>query len=57
MKECAEQIYKYNNSAYGILDAMNTDYNNLDFDIQKMVGDLKDKNGVEFLNDVMTKLG
>ena len=57
MKECADQIYKYQNSAYGILDAMSTDYNELDFDIQKLVGDLKDKKGVEFLNDVITKLG
>ena len=36
---------------------MNTDYNDLNFDIQKLVDNLKDKKGVEFLNDVMTKLG
>lgn len=57
MKETADQIYKYNNSAYGILDAMNTDYDNLNFDIQKIMGDIQNKEGVEFLNDVMTKLG
>ena len=57
MMESIEQIYKYQNSAYGILDAMNTDYNNLDLDIQKLIGDLKDKKDIELLNDVMTKLG
>ena len=57
MIDTVEQIYKYQNSAYGILDAMNTDYNNLDLDIQKLIGDLKDKKDIELLNDVMTKLG
>lgn len=57
MKETAEQSYKYTNSVYGILDAMNTDYSNLNFDIQKLVGDLKDKKDIELLNDIMTKLG
>ena len=57
MKESVKQIYDYQNSAYGILDAMNTDYNNLDFDIEKLVSNIKDKEGVEFLNEVMTKLG
>jgi len=57
MMETVEQIYKYNNSAYGILDALGTDYKDLDFDIQKLIGDIRDKKDVEFLNDVMTKLG
>lgn len=57
MKESVEQIYKYQNSAYGILDAMNTDYSNLNFDVQEIVQKLQNKEGVEFLNDVMTKLG
>lgn len=57
MKESVDQIYKYQNSAYGILDAAHTDYNNLDLDIQKLVENIKDRNNVEFLNEVMTKLG
>ena len=57
MKETADEIYKYQNSAYGILDAMNSDYNNLNFDIQKIINDIQDKESVEFLNEVMTKLG
>ena len=57
LKETIEQFYKYQNSVYGILDALNTDYKNLDLDVQKIVGDLNQGNGVEFLNEVMTKLG
>ena len=57
LMETVEQIYKYQNSAYGILDAFNTDYNNMDMDIQKLVSGIKDKEGVEFLNEVMNKLG
>lgn len=57
MMETVDQIYKYNNSAYGILDAMNNDYDNLNFDINKIFGDIQNKEGVEFLNEVMTKLG
>ena len=57
MMDSIEQIYKYQNSAYGILDAMNSDYNNLNLDIQKIMDEIQNRDGVEFLNDVMTKLG
>ena len=57
MIDTVEQIYKYQNSAYGILDAMNSDYSNLNFDLQQLMGNLKDKKDIELLNDVMTKLG
>lgn len=55
--EAEDQIYKYQNSAYGIMDAMNTDYKNLDFDIEKLTKDLGDKKNVQFLDEVLTKLG
>ena len=57
MKETADEIYKYQNSAYGILDALNSDYKNLNFDVEKIMGDIQNKEGLEFLNEVMTKLG
>ena len=57
MKESIEQIYKYQNSAYGILDAMNTDYSNLNFDAQEIAQKLQNKEGIELLNNVMSKLG
>ena len=57
MMESVEQIYKYQNSAYGILDAMNTDYDKLNFDIQKLTKELGNKENVKFLDEVMSKLG
>ena len=57
MMDSVEQIYKYQNSAYGILDAMNSDYNNLNLDIQKLTQQITNKENVEFLDGVMSKLG
>ena len=57
MMETVEQIYKYQNSAYGILDAMNSDYSNLNLDIDTLTNKLQNKENVEFLNEVITKLG
>lgn len=52
-----KQIEGYQNSVYGILDATKTDYNNLDLDIDKMQKALTSGEGVEYLNNVLTKLG
>lgn len=52
-----EQVYKYENSAYGILDAVNKDYDNLNFDIEKLTNDISNKENVQFLDQVLTKLG
>ncbi len=52
-----EQVYAYNNSAYGIMDAMNNDYNNLNFDIEKLTKEIGNKENAQFLDQVLTKLG
>ena len=52
-----EQVYKYQNSAYGIMDAMNTDYNNLNFDIEKLTKEIGNRENAQFLDEVLTKLG
>lgn len=52
-----DNIYKYRNSVYGILDALKTDYSDLDLDIEKLAQDLKDGSNVEFLKEVMDKMG
>lgn len=57
MMDTVEQIYKYQNSAYGILDAINADYNNLNLDVQKISEQISNRENVEFLNDVISKLG
>ena len=52
-----DQIYKYQNSAYGIMDSVNKDYDNLNFDIEKLANDISNKENVQFLDQVLTKLG
>lgn len=52
-----EDIYNYQNSAYGILDSLNTDYSNLNFDIEKLTKEIGNKENVQFLDQVLTKLG
>ena len=57
MKESIDQIYKYQNSAYGIMDALSADYSNLDFDIKKLTDQLGNKENAQFLDQVISKLG
>jgi hypothetical protein len=55
--DAIENIYKYNNSVYGILDNMTNDYDNLNFDITDMWKKLSEKENVEFLQEVIQKMG
>lgn len=50
-------LYQYNNSIYGVLDALNNDYDNLNFDAEEIMKKLSNGENVEFLRDVMDKLG
>lgn len=52
-----ESIYTYNNSAMGILDNMSKDYNNLNFDAEAIKEKLGNSENVEFLKEVLEKLG
>ena len=52
-----EGIYRYKNSAMGIMESIASDYSQLDFDateIQKKIGD---PNNMELLKQVLSKLG
>ena len=51
------EFYRYKNSAMGILDALNSDYSNLNFDIENIQKNLADPNNLTLLKDVITKLG
>ena len=52
-----EAVYKYQNSVLGILDTINTDYSNMNIDIQKIAEALKgDSNNLETLKEILTKL-
>lgn len=52
-----DEIYKYKDSALGILQAVSEDYSNLDLDAEKIREKIGNKENVEFLKDVMDKMG
>lgn len=52
-----DKIYEYRNSVYGILDAMKSDYDNLDLDATKIRDELANEENLTLLKDVVTKLG
>lgn len=53
----AELSYSYNNSVYGILDALQTDYNGLNFNAAEIQQKLADPENMDLLKQVLTKLG
>ena len=50
-------IYTYQNSTMGVIDNLSTDYKNLDFDAAAIQQKLGDGENVEFLKEVLAKLG
>jgi hypothetical protein len=50
-------VYDYRNSVYGILDAISTDYNNLDLDATNIQEKIANPENLTLLKDVLTKLG
>lgn len=52
-----ENIYKFKNSALGIMEAIAIDYGNLDFDARNLQKSLSDPNNLTFLKEVLSKLG
>lgn len=52
-----KNIYDYKNSIMGILENISTDYSGLSLDAAEIQQKLAEGNGVEFLKDVMAKLG
>lgn len=52
-----EKIYNYRNSAYGILDAMKNDYDNLNLDATEIQKKLSDEKNLAVLRETLTKLG
>lgn len=57
VNDATDRIYEYRNSAYGILDSLKTDYDSLEFDVEEIQKNLTNGDNVEFLKDVLTKLG
>lgn len=56
-KLAMDQIYKYRDSIYGILDAMKTDYSDLELDIDKLRNQLVNADGLNTVNEILAKLG
>lgn len=52
-----DNIYKYNNSVYGVLNNVSQEYNNLNLDAQQIEQTLANPENMSFLKDVLTKLG
>lgn len=52
-----DAIYTYNNSAMGVLDNIGRDYKNTELDIETIQEKLANGENVEFLKDVLAKLG
>lgn len=57
VREVIDEIYKYKNSAMGILQAVSEDYSNLDLDASKIQEKLNNKEDLQFLKNVVDKLG
>lgn len=55
LSKTAEHIYNYRNSIYGILDALKTDYSNIEFDADALREKLADPESLTLLKDVLTK--
>lgn len=57
LREQIEKLEKYQTSAYGILDAIKNDYDNLNFDIDSLGTKLSNSEGIETVKEIVTKLG
>ena len=51
-----KEIYRYRDSVLGIMEAMKTDYNNLDLDIDKLTQELTENENLGLVKEVVEKL-
>lgn len=57
LNDTVKSIYQYQNSVMGILDTVNTDYSNLNFDVAELQKNISNPENLTLLKDVVTKLG
>ena len=57
LNDTLKNIYNYQNSIYGILDTIATDYSDLELDAEKLRSIIGDPENITLLKDVITKLG
>lgn len=56
LDKIANHIYDYRNSIYGILDAVSSDYSNLELDAESLKQKMADPEALGLLKNVLTKL-
>ena len=57
MMELVESIYKYNNSALGLINTLTTDYSALGDEFTNLQEKIANPENLTLLKDVLTKLG
>lgn len=57
LMETVDSVYSYLNSVYGTIENMQNNVDDLGFDIQKMINDVKDPEQLAFLKEVLNKMG
>ena len=55
--ETLNEYYKYHNSIYGIMDAMNQNYSNLNLDINELQDKISNPESLSLVKDILTKMG
>ena len=57
LMDTVDSIYKYQNSVFGVLDAVSADYKNLNFNVEELQKNISNPENLTLLKDVVTKLG
>lgn len=55
INDCAQAVYTYNNSALGLLDNIQRDYADKEFDLSKITADISNPNNLALLKQIMSK--
>lgn len=57
IRETVEAYYSYRNSVFGILDTINQDYKDLNFDTSEIQKNISDPENLKLLKNVLSKMG
>ena len=57
VREALDGIHEYKNSAYGILETISQNYDNLNLDVDALTSKLANAENLDLVKDVVTKLG
>lgn len=55
--ETLNGYYKYHNSVYGIMNAMNQNYSNLNLDVNELQDKISNPESLSLVKDILTKMG